>query len=617
MALIWDSDSYWEKEDTIMNRCNTFTRQKHFGTLCLSSILFFWVFMGCEVEQECDDIAVEKEAIINGETVTEAEYENVGYVLNHGDNGDYYCTGTVIDANWVLTTASCVYGYAASDIQFATGGNVVYDQGYFRKVVSVRIHEAHDSGSNDSDYNIALLLVDEPISGRIFEYNTSLVYPDTPVSWIGYGMSELLSDANPELIHGENTGVRRRGQGIIKEVNLRHIVSINEDGNLPWGGGDLGAPAFAEIDGAQRLIGLVTDGDLNTTRHLRIDGFNRWIQAVMDDWFFQCNIMGGQCSGGACSFTEDNATGDTRYYCFPSEGRNVGESCDFHSDNWTVGVPCKDGAGCHPVDFDFKEGRCFAYCRSEEDCVAPEHCDKETYWNIENLGICRKTTCGLLGGDCEPGQACYYYAQNNGNFCFKSDGGSRGTECEPDRSPEEGLSCGDGLFCAKIPGSAMGVCRAFCDPTSRCIDGEHCTLPYFSSRNDIGICEPETSIDTDIEIDTDGDQPATDEPEDTSDGPGDQPATDEPEDTSDMPPIIPTEDTDPGGGIDLPQIDLPETNVSTLDQFDTDQQNGNGAKSAERDVGEISGCNCVAISSEGNGSTALFPFMVRLLTADL
>jgi hypothetical protein len=170
---------------------------------------------------------------------------------------------------------------------------------------------------------------------------------------------------------------------------------------------------------------------------------------------------------------------------------------------------------------------CFGRCRNDQSCVTACYGkgSAEAQQQIDAMNRCAQNKCGSItdenawydcfydncssevlacwppadcdvtGGECPVGQACHPSVGGRTD-CFPSDGKVLDQACDPDL--RDRLSCGDGLIC--VTRDTGSYCESFCIGDADCGPGGTCTLPYFPSRGDIGVCGEDGPC-----IDEDGD----------------------------------------------------------------------------------------------------------------
>lgn len=74
---------------------------------------------------------------------------------------EHACGGSILNANTVITTADCINGFTASQLQIRTGSVRHASGGKLHTVKVAKQHEYYDSRSGDN--NLAILIVSTPI----------------------------------------------------------------------------------------------------------------------------------------------------------------------------------------------------------------------------------------------------------------------------------------------------------------------------------------------------------------------------------------------------------------------------------------------------------------------
>jgi secreted trypsin-like serine protease len=233
--------------------------------------------LNCGVDETSADLAGRRQAIING--TLETGYVGVGaLVIDRGGGGLGLCTGTSIATDWVLTTATCVDGASASDVMFTTDSDIATATNFYnvRELHPHALYSPPDPNAGTPAENDIALVEMVGLDTANFAYNTDsqAVSAGLSILWVGYGVNS----ANPP----SGSGVKRRGNGQIESLALtRYYYSYS--GQQPCRG-DSGAPAFAQIGGSQRIVGLVSSGDENCQVagiDTRVDYYRDWINDTL------------------------------------------------------------------------------------------------------------------------------------------------------------------------------------------------------------------------------------------------------------------------------------------------------------------------------------------------
>ena len=206
--------------------------------------------------------STEDQAIIGGQSASTTEFPTV-VDLEHTP-GDWFCTGTLIDKDWVLTAAHCVEGESATALHIRFDDNNINDTAG-GKVVAVSAIHAHPGFNEQAwDNDIAVIKLAQSVTDRTPTpiHRTSL-QPGTMVTEVGYG------DADN---NGGGAGVLRKltvptvdcAQAGDPGISNANLLCFNASSGKSSCYGDSGGPAYIKVGTTLEVAGVTSGGTGNT-----------------------------------------------------------------------------------------------------------------------------------------------------------------------------------------------------------------------------------------------------------------------------------------------------------------------------------------------------------------
>lgn len=99
--------------------------------------------------------------VVNGNNALPAEFPYMASL--RGRTGVHNCGATIIDSEWVLTAAHCIFSQNPADFSVQYGTNeITYGGDFVSKVKRVILHQGYDDNKSFV-HDIALLQLSEPI----------------------------------------------------------------------------------------------------------------------------------------------------------------------------------------------------------------------------------------------------------------------------------------------------------------------------------------------------------------------------------------------------------------------------------------------------------------------
>ena len=280
-------------------------------------LLIAALLLGCDVV----DLDSAAEPVIGGRVVAAGEYPEVAALVN--DDGDPYCTGTLIRDDAILTAAHCLVADPDPAVTFANDAREIAGP----PLVSITSAEAHPSFDFDravspgvSEYfDIAVLILAEPVGGvaparlpEVVDAEANLI-PGDEVELVGYGA---------RVDDGSLSESGEKAQGVATIIAVGdNEVQISMPGEQQSCNGDSGGPTYLDIPGAgTRLVAVISrsadndaacdSGSVNT----RVDAYLDFIDAALggSDPGGDSDGGSGGGSGGGGSGTGGGGIGEPR-----------------------------------------------------------------------------------------------------------------------------------------------------------------------------------------------------------------------------------------------------------------------------------------------------------------
>ena len=201
------------------------------------------------------------QSIVGGVSTTSAAFPTV--VALEETPGNWFCTGTLIDKDWILTAAHCMTGETVAAVHIRFDDNNINDTTGGKVVAISEIHADPDFNDSAWDNDIALLKLATSVTDRTpTPINRDAVPFATTVTEVGYGDSDN---------NGGGAGVLRKldtptvdcGMANDPGISNANLLCFNaSDGNSSCYG-DSGGPAFLMVAGKLTVSGVTSGGTGN------------------------------------------------------------------------------------------------------------------------------------------------------------------------------------------------------------------------------------------------------------------------------------------------------------------------------------------------------------------
>lgn len=206
---------------------------------------------GCAFDDE--SVAAERRAIRDGSAAPDdaavavlvprrAECDEIPFQV--------LCTATLIDDDLVLTAGHCVDAHGPGLLEVFFGAGLGDPDGEYRVVSDMILHPRYSE--IDSDFDLALLRLDEPVSAAPVE----LFRDALDASWIGRRLRVV---GFGEQDDSNASSARRQGTVSVTSVEANTFAYAPDPAMTCRG--DSGGPAFVSIDDVEYLVGVTSAGD--------------------------------------------------------------------------------------------------------------------------------------------------------------------------------------------------------------------------------------------------------------------------------------------------------------------------------------------------------------------
>jgi secreted trypsin-like serine protease len=204
-----------------------------------------------------DELAQVEQAIVGGTQAATTEFPTVVGLL-HG-TGNWFCTGVLVDKDWVLTAASCFDDTSATQVRL-DDATIADGGGKTVNVSEIHMHPSWNINSTTWSHDIALLKLATSVTDR----TPSLIRRDTSgtgtaVIQAGFGVNNNNGGGGGTLRSLATTSVDcgLAGDSGISNLNLMCFNASDGTGSCY---GDGGGPAFVGSGATRAVTGIASGG---------------------------------------------------------------------------------------------------------------------------------------------------------------------------------------------------------------------------------------------------------------------------------------------------------------------------------------------------------------------
>jgi secreted trypsin-like serine protease len=219
--------------------------------------------------------------VVGGTAVPNGKYPFVAFVRGQTQDFRFFCGGSLIDPNSVLTAAHCAEGVRASKMTVTVGRTVLgSDQGQKRRVSNIFVHSKYDN--DNLAYDAAVLKLSRSVSGiepikRATASQDNLERPGRYATIAGWG-NTIKQPANCEIFCNTDSNYPKRMREarvpLVSDAEADKtydaidgpsdyipplMVAAGREGKDTCQG-DSGGPLFAKTASGPRQIGITSFG---------------------------------------------------------------------------------------------------------------------------------------------------------------------------------------------------------------------------------------------------------------------------------------------------------------------------------------------------------------------
>jgi uncharacterized protein (TIGR03382 family) len=212
-----------------------------------------------------DEVGVTAQEIVGGQTATTTDFPTV-VALQHG-NGNWFCTGVLVDKDWVMTAASCFDNNDATQARIGDGNLTDgTTAGQTSNITQITKHPQFNVNDTVWRHDVALLKLASSVTDRTptpIRRTTTTVATGSSFTQAGFGENNNNGGGGGVLrsLTTTNVDCGQAGDNGIQNANLLCFNAADGTGSC-WGDG--GAPAFITEGGVRVVAGVASGGTGNS-----------------------------------------------------------------------------------------------------------------------------------------------------------------------------------------------------------------------------------------------------------------------------------------------------------------------------------------------------------------
>lgn len=225
-------------------------------SMATKSAFGFVVLMACVTPV---DETVTDQTIVGGSQATTTDFPTV-VALQHG-NGNWFCSGVLVDKDWVMTAASCFDNTNATQVRLGDAniadGTV---SGQTITVTEIRKHPSFDINATVWSHDVALLKLATSVTDRTpTPIRRDAMTVGASITQAGFGTNNNNGSGGGVLRSLTSTSIDCAGAGDsgITNANLLCFNAADGTGSCD---GDGGAPAFITGTTGRIVVGVGSGG---------------------------------------------------------------------------------------------------------------------------------------------------------------------------------------------------------------------------------------------------------------------------------------------------------------------------------------------------------------------